>query len=248
MDLTWDTFRFPFNDPRWKGKAAIGSLLAMVGMSLWLLSWPLLLPVLGYGVRVMRSSLRGEPPSLPEWDEWGQLFRDGLRALAVGFVYYLPALLVMCAGYALLFAMVIPIAATEGDGEGPMLGMIILSQVAFLLTFGISFVLGLPLSFLGLIGLARMVASDSLGSAFEFRAVWALARHGFGKFAVAYVILVGTYMLMYLAASLLVYTIVLCILMPLAYGFMLYYTAVLGGALFGKAYHLTQANTPLATP
>ncbi|MDO5297170.1 MAG: DUF4013 domain-containing protein [bacterium] len=36
---------------------------------------------LGYALRTSRRCLRGQP--LPEWQDWGNMYLDGLRALAL---------------------------------------------------------------------------------------------------------------------------------------------------------------------
>src|SRR6056297_1817860 len=53
--------------------------------------------VLGYVVRSLRGVLDGiEEP--PEFDEWGELFVDGLKAFAIGLVYSLvPAVIAIVA-------------------------------------------------------------------------------------------------------------------------------------------------------
>ena len=93
--------RFPFRDPRWQGKFVVGSALALAGSVIPIV--PTLF-VYGYFVRIMRQVLAGQAPTLPQWDDWGDLFRDGLRAFAIGLVYFLPAMVVWLAGMGLYFA------------------------------------------------------------------------------------------------------------------------------------------------
>lgn len=45
---------------------------------------------LGYTLRASRSYLRGEP--LPDWNDWGSLFLDGIRVMALVLGYIFPGL------------------------------------------------------------------------------------------------------------------------------------------------------------
>jgi hypothetical protein len=91
MKITWNLFRFPFTGERWQRKVLIGGALALGGI----LIFPLL-PVTGYGMRVMRQTIRGEPPTLPEWKGWSKLFTDGICMWVVWLVYALPAWILLC--------------------------------------------------------------------------------------------------------------------------------------------------------
>jgi hypothetical protein len=72
------------DDPRWIAKLAIGSLVLLGGVLL--VGLPL---VIAYPLRVVRLAADGRP-GLPEWEDWGDLYAEGLRAMAVWLVHYLP--------------------------------------------------------------------------------------------------------------------------------------------------------------
>ena len=54
------------------------------------------LVVSGYGLHCARNTIRGDN-SLPEWDEWVDLFVHGLVSAIIGFIYNLPAIFLVLA-------------------------------------------------------------------------------------------------------------------------------------------------------
>jgi hypothetical protein len=88
-------FEEAINYPR-EGEA--GWTTIAIGGVLGLLSF-LIVPtflVLGYGARVLRAAAADpETETAPVFDEWGDLFVDGLKLFVVGFVYLLVPLLVL---------------------------------------------------------------------------------------------------------------------------------------------------------
>jgi hypothetical protein len=241
MSIDWRFLRFPFDDKAWVNKALVGGVLGVVGI----IVWPLLLPLWGYCLRIMRHTAQGEPPSLPEWDDWGQLFLDGLKFILVYLVYMLPMFLLMCCAY---IAMVGPLALVPFAEDSPALfgsGMIAGYVIAYPL-IGVGMLLSLPLMFLIFVAMTRMVAHDSLGSAFQLGEVWQLARKGFRNYLLAFVVLYGVTYIVVMAAMGLGYTIVLLCLLPFLTGAIAWYSSVMIGALFGAAYHHTQVEKPAA--
>jgi hypothetical protein len=51
---------------------------------------------LGYVIQVVRNVRDGQQLPLPEWDQFGQYFMDGLWLFLIGLVWSLPILLVVC--------------------------------------------------------------------------------------------------------------------------------------------------------
>jgi hypothetical protein len=90
MDIA-KAFTYMLEDERWVTKLGIGALLTFF---VWLL---LPIPLLvGYSVAVLRNVRDGYERPLPEWDDWGNLFMDGLFIMIAQFVYTLPLLLLFC--------------------------------------------------------------------------------------------------------------------------------------------------------
>ena len=106
-------FAYPFKDPKWWLKALIAAVCNITGIGG--------LATMCYGLRVVRSAAHNQP--LPEWEDWGQLFVDGLRICALGAGYALPGILCLILGSFLAFML------------GP-LGMLLLVVGVILLIVG----------------------------------------------------------------------------------------------------------------
>jgi Protein of unknown function (DUF4013) len=84
---------FYFQDPEWKFKTALGSLLVCTALLL-IFSGRFFLPMLpvafliwavvqGYILRVMRAVIKGSESTLPVWNDWLELIVSGLTWLAI---------------------------------------------------------------------------------------------------------------------------------------------------------------------
>ena len=82
-------FQFPLRGPNWLSRFAIGCALILAASFIPIV--PMLF-VYGYALQVMRQAIDGQDLALPEWENWGKLGIDGLRATVVGLVYMLPGL------------------------------------------------------------------------------------------------------------------------------------------------------------
>ena len=78
---------FPAQDDQWIKKILIGSVMI-------LLSFIPIIPalfLLGYYSEIIRQIVvEGKSPSLPEWDDLGKFFQDGIKLFGVGFIYMIP--------------------------------------------------------------------------------------------------------------------------------------------------------------
>lgn len=83
-DTIKDVLAFPFQDEKWKQKLSVAFLISLLGFVI-----PFIPGIffIGYCAQIMkRIILENGRPYLPEWDDWGQFFRDGGKLFAVGFV------------------------------------------------------------------------------------------------------------------------------------------------------------------
>jgi hypothetical protein len=80
-------------DERWISKL----LVALVVSCFSFLFFPIFF-LIGYAIAITRNVKDGVAHPLPEWEDWGKLFMDGLYVFVAQFVYTLPFLLIMCVG------------------------------------------------------------------------------------------------------------------------------------------------------
>src|SRR6185503_25419 len=109
-------FRFVVEDPDWIKKILIGGAFTLLAAVL--VGAPF---VMGYLVRLTRNVARGEPRPLPEWNDLGGLFMEGLRALAVYLGHFVAAMILpVTAGGLLFLVMAVSSHSRAGDLLGPM--------------------------------------------------------------------------------------------------------------------------------
>jgi len=167
------SFSFVFEDKEWVTKIIIAMLILLLGVVFFWLVIPAILAALlfsGYGVEITRRVLRGESQVLPAWDNWGQLFTDGLMVAIIGIVYAIPMIVVsLCLG--------VPLGvASENSESAAALISSILSCLNLLW--------GIVLSFLLPPAIAIYAKESNLGAAFRFGDVVALVRDHFTTYLI----------------------------------------------------------------
>lgn len=232
-------FGFVFGDETWRRKALTAGVLAVIGVVVL----PLWLVIGGYSVRLMRQTLDGEPPSLPDWSGWRELHRDGARFHLVALVYTLPVwLLVLFAGGVLPLLLLKSLSSTVVSNLDDVLESLLSIYGMSVLLLIIAGLLYVPLLFLARVAQTRMVARDSLQSAFEFGEVWRLMRAGFNDFLLAYGLWFAVFFLATTIAPLLLLTVVLACLSPVVLGLPLAYALILMTPLYGAVYRQVQSD------
>ncbi len=160
-----DLLKYPFDDQKWVEKLLIGSALSLI---------PIInLFAVGYTLESMRAGIRGEM-TLPDWEDWGAKFVQGLMLCVISFIYMLiPGLLMLLGGGGIIGAL------RYGDvGWGVAGGLLALLTIVAALV--LAFVL--PMAF------AHYAAEDKLGAALEFGEIWRRIRTVFGQYLVAVVL------------------------------------------------------------
>jgi hypothetical protein len=149
--------RFFFEDPKWVTKIILGGLFAM--LSIFVVGG---LFVAGYVVGVTRRAARGEARPLPEWDDLGGLFVDGVRATVVYLAHVLPlGVLATLLGLAVGGAA----SASQDVPDAFRVLAILMVFAGWLLVTVLSLVLlvYIPAAF------TRFVLQDRIGAAFDVR-------------------------------------------------------------------------------
>lgn len=166
------------DDPAWVSKLLVASLVS--------LACGLIVPIpllLGYYLRLMRRTLRGEARPLPEWNDWGGLFGDGLRVLAL----LLPHQLAFLLGVVLPFVLVLVASGTLGESRGGAL-VVLLVFPLMLLTLVLGFAFGVYLH----AAFIRLAAVDDLRAAYDPGANVAFIRRNAFNVLLAFAVLIVT--------------------------------------------------------
>lgn len=150
MDIE-SAVKFPMEDDDWIVTTLIGGLIYVASIFFF----PVFL-VNGYFVKVAREAMEGsaEPPA---FENWGELFVDGIKAFVIVTVYQIIPLAVFAVvGGGSIVAMLSGSEAGAGVGLLGLLG-----------AFAIYGVLALVFGYFGLAGLMNFVATGSVGAGFD---------------------------------------------------------------------------------
>lgn len=215
-----DALRYPTRGDDALTKVAIGGILGLLGF----LIVPVIL-VFGYLVRVIRDVSAGVDDAPPPFDEWEQLFFDGLKATVITLVYTtVPALIL-----AIALAPVILVFGISVDGSGGGVPGIV-SALILLIVFAVgilAFLALLATTYVVPVAVTAFARTGRLGAAFSVRE---LRRIGWrSEFAIGWLIAAVITVLVGFAEGVLVATILGALLVP----FLNFYGNVAGAYAIG---------------
>lgn len=216
-----DAISYPLRGDSALGRVFVGGLLGLFGF--------LLLPLFvlfGYLLRVLANAAREPEADPPEFEDWGDLFVEGLKGTAVAIVYgIVPFLVVGIAGGFGVAAT----ATRSGAARGVFGGLGVIGVlVAFVVFVGLYYLLPAALT--------RLALEGRIGAAFEFGALksvllspgylvaWLL------PFVIAFV--VNAAMFVFVLVTLGLGALVIIVLGP----FIQFYLQLVVFYLFGRAY------------
>jgi hypothetical protein len=155
-------------DERWLTKIGIGGLLMLATI---FLIFPIIW-LIGYQIAIMRNVIAGKERPLPEWEDWGQLFMDGLMVTIALIVYTLPLTILLCIGIASVF---LPIMGAAGSEE--LIAVMGTMTAAVWIVVGcLSVLLILGLMFVSPAVYVQYAITSDLKACFRFGEVFAIAR------------------------------------------------------------------------
>jgi hypothetical protein len=157
-------FTFVTEDPDWVKKLLIGGAFTFLSALLVGAFF-----VAGYFSRFVRRVAAGEARPLPEWDDLGGIFGDGLR---------LVALYLLCT-----VGMLLAIFVLAG-----ILG--VLGSLGFLALYGLILLLGFAVSLFLPALAARVIFKNELAAAFDFGAVLGFIRENLGNYLLSLVVFI----------------------------------------------------------
>ncbi len=166
-------FTFTFEDPRWVQKILLGGLFMLASVFIIGAFF-----VYGYMARLVRNVIGGVTHPLPEWDDLGEYFSEGLRIFCVVLIYCLPILALV------LIFMVPSIVAQASDNDvlrnvgGGM------AACVWCLIFPLSLALAIWLPG----ALLFTVVERRFGAGFEFGQIAAFIKGNIGNYLLAFVV------------------------------------------------------------
>ena len=166
MDLK-QALAYPARDSKWWLKCIIAFFLCLT-----VIGSPF---VVGYCLRLAKLASQNNCDGLmPEWDDWGGLFMDGLRVMGMQLGYSLPAIVVMFAGIFLGGGL----AMITNDNSGAAAGGGMLIMFA---AMGIGLLLIIPCAFLMAVAYLFLMQDAPLGECFALGRVMEIAKANLGS-------------------------------------------------------------------
>jgi hypothetical protein len=179
-------------------------------LSIFLLGIPAVLLV-GYQLAVTRQVMAGKDLPLPEWDDWGKLFMDGLYVVIAIFVYTLPLWLLFCIGFGVSFLPVL--GAGNEDVAAALGGVAALTWVVMMCLFFI-LAIGLALVVPGIY--IQYIRTNEFASLFRIGEVFGIVRNNIGDILLTIVAVIGANLVIQMVSSILSWTCIIPIIIALA--------------------------------
>lgn len=165
---------FVFDDPRWMPKILIGGLFVIAAFFLVGIFF-----IYGYMARLARNVIAGVPNPLPEWDDLGRDFSEGVTLFFVGVVYAIPVVIVAAAVFVPAMIM-----GTNADNETirSIGGMSVTCMWCLIFPISLALALWLPGALL------MVVTTGEFKEGFNFRRIFAFIRANVGNYILAFVV------------------------------------------------------------
>ena len=177
MDIN-KAVRYVTEDKTWLSKLLIGVVMSVLSF--------LIVPALilqGYVVKIIRRVMNGEWDGLPEWDDWGDLLRDGFFVTVAELVYTLPFILLMIIGIAATGGLTSITNSENAAGLIATTGS--LGVLCLIFIFIVALLLLMPAI------LIQYAIKDDFGALFRFNEVFALMRNNMADILLVFLVSVG---------------------------------------------------------
>jgi hypothetical protein len=175
-------FTFLTEDPAWLTKILVGGLFAL--LSAVLVGIPFLL---GYWARTLKNVAAGKRP-LPEWDDLGGIFGEGLRLVGVYLVYALGLAVVLGLVGAILLVPFMVLGSAGDLDDGPAGLFAAIGGLGSLLFWAIIMVTSLAAAVYLPAAMARAAMRDSFAEGFAWREIGGFIRANLGNYALSVVV------------------------------------------------------------
>lgn len=213
MDIR-EIFTYPTRDKEWPVKMIIGVALSIFPIVNFFCS--------GYAYRIFKAALAGEPFVMPEWDQWGDIFIQGLIIFVLRLIYFLIPLVFLGTGATLLIAAFV---LKERTGSLPD-GIIVPAAVLI----GVGLILAIVAAVLFPMALALYAKNNErFGAAFR---LWEIVHNIYGvmdDYFIAVVLMISVFFAFFVLSAIPYLGILFAVLLSFYLKYLFYY------ALFGSA-------------
>ncbi|HJW94795.1 MAG TPA: DUF4013 domain-containing protein [Thermoanaerobaculia bacterium] len=168
-------FAFVFEDARWINKVLIGGIFQL--LSALLVGIPFLL---GYLAQLVRNVVANATLPLPEWDDLGEMFNEGLRLIGVAIVYFLPLLAILAM---IMIPMIVVTAAASHHNDDFDPGGLFACVWCLFLPLTLVYAIWMPAA------LMYAIVEQRFGAAFEFARIWRFISNNVGNYLLAVVVM-----------------------------------------------------------
>ncbi|MGC8837892.1 MAG: DUF4013 domain-containing protein [Anaerolineae bacterium] len=213
------SFTYMFEDKDWLVKIVLGGVFGL--LSAFLIGAPF---VIGYMLEVIRRVARGDPQPLPDWDNLGEKFVQGLVLIVIMAIWLIPSWIVLC----VQLGITIPFG-NDPDYAGLVTAVSLCGSCLNILW-------GIGVSFFSPAIFTRYAVTGRFASAFQFAEIWRFTTKNFVNVLIAV-------LLAWVAGLVAGFGVILCFVGV----FLTWFWSVLVEAhLFGQVYRLAQTGVPAA--
>ncbi len=210
MDIG-SSFTYMFEDESWIKKILIGGIVALVPIVNF--------AAMGYVVEVIRNVRDGRPTPLPEWDQFGQMWKSGLWLFLIFLVYSIPIIILACISGIATAALGTGLEGASAEAIGGTMGII---STCLSCLMGLW---GLVIGVLSPAILIRLAETGQFNSAFQFGEVVSVAKANVGSYLIVLILLwVAIYIIGWLG-------LIACIIGVI---FTIFYAYLIAGNLLGQ--------------
>jgi hypothetical protein len=229
-----------FDDEDWPTKIIVGTVILMV---------PILnFAAIGYQIQLARNVVKKVKRPLPEWNDFGSLFIDGLWMALASVVYSVP--LAVLALFPAPFALIATIFCINNEQACVFIPWILLLMVGTVL---LSLLGAIVLGMLRPGIISRFVQEGTFSSCFQLGAIGGFIKRNLGSYAAVYAVTIGLGFLaaLILPAASMMMSFIPCLgpilptLLVAAAGFMI---LMVTGHMIGQLVSIDLAASPDDTP
>lgn len=230
-----EIFNFPFKDAEARKHFLIGTLVSISAFIIPILPYFLLT---GYAVQIARQVLRGESPRMVAWEDWGGIFKDGVKVFGVRIIYSLPIIILVLP--LMITSFILPwVMSNSGNPESDPFFLI------FMGVFALTMCLIIPVSIISAVFIPaaemNVIDKDEFSAGFRIREWWSVFRANLSGFIAAFAIYYFASMALAILIQVLMATLIFACLLPILlpaitiYITLIMYTSIAQAYRDGKA-------------